>query len=564
METEYQVSTDEGQTGLGSAERFERACAWVSGFAQRRQTLLLAVYSACFLTYFLWMDLYRDMWSDEFYSLYISRLPLSEMWKAILTGADQHPPLYYFLTHVCLRLFGENQFVVRLSATLGFLVMTLCVFRITASRVPAVFAFVAMVFPLLTGAIYYAQEGRGYGLVLGFLSLALLCWQMATDEHRVRGLCLAGLALSLSMAVGSHYYAVFALVPLAAGEISRSIVTRRLDWPIWMAFSAPLVTVLASLPAIQSARMYGPNFWAVPLMRYAGDYFHIMFHESVVPIVAAVILLTGYSHWSKGPRLKAAGHREGLRTHELVALATVTALPVVIIVAAKIGTGGFHPRYVLFPIVGFSVLMAASIAAVSNHRAVVGVVILTLCIAWMSVKVSTRLSQAGPVSAGSEYSFLRETGNAALPIVVSESSVLFHVSYYAPADIAKRIVYLADTEASLEFLKHDTVDKGLLALRPWFPLNVQPYRDYLCSRREFLVYGLMDGNWNWLMSAFARDKIPISILGARGNRVMLHVRLPESAATYPNPSSVPQQAAPNLLCRSGEVAQSHESLNHSR
>ena len=412
--------------------------------------------------------------------------------------------------------------------------MTLCVFRIAANRVPAVFAFIAMVFPLLTGAVYYAQEGRGYGLVLGFLSLALLCWQMAADEHRARGLCLAGLALSLSMAVGSHYYAVFGLVPLAAGEISHTIVTRRPDWPIWMAFSAPLLILLASLPAIQSARTYGPNFWAVPLMRDAGEYFHIMFRESVVPIVAAVTVLSAYSHWSKGSPAKAAGRSEGLRTHELVALATAIALPVVVVAAAKIGTGGFYPRYVLFPVVAFSILIAASIAAVSSRRAVAGVVILMLCLAWVFVKVSTRLSQSGTVPDGSEYSFIRANGDARLPIVVSESLVLFYLSYYAPADIARRIVYLADAEASLKFLKHDTVDKGLLALRPWFPLNVQPYRDYLCSRREFLVYGVMDGDWNWLMSAFTEEKITTTLLAGRGNRLMLHIRLPESAATCPN------------------------------
>lgn len=506
-------------------KRFESVCESAATLVQRRQGTFLSLYVLVFLVYFLRLDWAREMWTDEFYSLYISRQPLGEMWKAILTGADQHPPLFYLLTHYCLAVFGENQFVLRVPATLGFLLMTLCVFRFTLNRLPAVYAFLAMVFPLLTGAVYYGQEGRGYGLVLGFATLSLLCWQTAADEGRGRLIALVGMAVGLSAAVGCHYYASFVLLPLAAGEIVRTASRGRPDWPVWIAFSAPVLTLVAFLPAIQSAMTYGPTFWAAPLLRYAFEYFHILFRDSAVPLVGGVLVLTAYAQLSKGSASDVRPAADGLRTHEIAALAVAVALPLVVVLLAKIGAGGFHSRYVLFPVVAFAIMLAASVAVLPMNRAVAGSVALGLCLLWISVRASDRLMKIWSSDNGnSEYTFLRVSGDSGMPIVVSDTSILFRLAYYGPEDISKRVVYLADPEAQLRYMKHDTVDKGLLALRPWFPVNVQPYREYVDQSRDFLVYGPMDGNWNWLVYAFAADGVQPELLTVRDGRLLLRVR----------------------------------------
>ena len=49
------------------------------------------------------------IWTDEFFTLFLGRLNASELWTALLTGGDQHPPPFYLMHHLFLRdLRGES------------------------------------------------------------------------------------------------------------------------------------------------------------------------------------------------------------------------------------------------------------------------------------------------------------------------------------------------------------------------------------------------------------------------------------------------------------------------
>src|SRR6266508_1563014 len=141
------------------------------------------------------------MSNDELYTFYISLLPShSDIWSALSTGADQIPPFFYMITRASILLFGENHVSIRLPEVLGFWVMSLCLFQFVSKRSSALHGLVAMLFPLVTDAYYYAFEARPYGLVLGFGGTALLCWQAAAEGY-YRKLSLMGLALSLAAAI---------------------------------------------------------------------------------------------------------------------------------------------------------------------------------------------------------------------------------------------------------------------------------------------------------------------------------------------------------------------------
>src|SRR5262249_41637938 len=149
---------------------------------------------------------------------------------------DQTPPLPFLITRAALALFGANDVAIRLPEVIGFWVMGICLFLFVSRRAPAVYGFLAMLFPLVTGAYQYAYEARSYGLVLGFSGLALICWQSAAGKSR-RLLPLIVLALSLAAALSCHYYSAFVFLALAFGETVRSISRRRLDFPIWCALA---------------------------------------------------------------------------------------------------------------------------------------------------------------------------------------------------------------------------------------------------------------------------------------------------------------------------------------
>ncbi len=118
---------------------------------------------------------------------------------------------------------------------LGFWVMCLCLF-LFVSRRSALYGFVAMLFPLVTGAYYYAYEARPYGIVLGF---SLVCWQSAVAGYHRR---LSLLSVESCGALSNHYYALFA-APSGFGRAVRSLSLRRLDLPVWAALGLAVTPV---------------------------------------------------------------------------------------------------------------------------------------------------------------------------------------------------------------------------------------------------------------------------------------------------------------------------------
>jgi hypothetical protein len=113
------------------------------------------------------------------------------------------------------------------------------------------------------------------------------------------------------------------------------------------------------------------------------------------------------------------------------------------------------------------------------------------------------------------------------PIAVMEVSVMHRLSYYAPRRLASRLVYVADPNSSVAYLGHDTIDRGLLDLRFWFPINIVRADSFLTDNPQFYVFG-ETSTWSWL--TFDLAKWGQTRLMARGERGRLlfsvdHVRV---------------------------------------
>ena len=61
--------------------------------------------------------------------------------------------------------------------------------------------------------MWYSQEARAYGLFVLMSALAMLCFVRALDEPTPRRM--AAFALAGALALLTHYFAVFLLVPMA-------------------------------------------------------------------------------------------------------------------------------------------------------------------------------------------------------------------------------------------------------------------------------------------------------------------------------------------------------------
>lgn len=469
-------------------------------WCERHRFFLLVVVSCVYFAVTSLLASRKPMWSDELFTLYIARLSsLSEILAALSTGADQNPPSYYFVTHVFLKLMGEAPLVARLPEVLGVFLMSLCLFYFVSGRLPVLYGIAAMTFPFTTVAFEYAYEARPYGLVLGFSGLAVLCWQRVTKRSG-RVWWLVGLAASGAAAISSHYYAVLLLVPLGVGELVRSWSDRRIDYPVWAALGLTLLPLLVFYPLLEAASTYSQYFWSSPKWSNIPGFYLFLLIPTLGPIVATLMVASVWAFSEESPGPSSNATTKGLLLHEIAAGIGFIAVPVVAVVLAKLATGAFASRYVLMAVIGFSILFPVAIHRIQARRNMIGVCFTVFVFAWFVFTGIIQLRHQSSITNSWQktYAFLQEADRSQLPIVAADLHSFMTIAHYAPQNLSSRIVYLADPQASIRYLGHDTVDRGILDLNPWFHVPVKKYASFMSTHTQFLIYARARGIPSWL------------------------------------------------------------------
>lgn len=112
----------------------------------------------------------QSLWADEGNSVVMAHRSLAEI--TVAAAADIHPPLYYWLLSLWVRIFGDSEIALRaLSAVWGILTVWLVYqvgSRLVDRRTGLVAALFAAINPFL---IYYSQEVRMYAQVTALAAL---------------------------------------------------------------------------------------------------------------------------------------------------------------------------------------------------------------------------------------------------------------------------------------------------------------------------------------------------------------------------------------------------------
>ncbi len=180
---------------------------------------------------------------DELFTVWLVKMSFSHMLSTV-PHSEATPPLFYVLEWVSARAFGFHEVGIRiLSATAGtltVLVIYLTGTQAASRRVGLAAAAFAAVDPFL---IWYSQEARAYALMILFVATGLLGLAIFIKSGSYRALW--AWALSSALALASHYFALFLVLPemlwvLLAGPAE---VRRRVA-----AVAVPCVVGLALLP----------------------------------------------------------------------------------------------------------------------------------------------------------------------------------------------------------------------------------------------------------------------------------------------------------------------------
>ncbi len=475
-----------------------------------RQNIFVALVLAAFsLLYFAEVFIrasQKYFWYDELFTLYLCRLPtLGALLAALKSGADFNPPFFYLFTKGSAAIFGYGLIGMRLPEIIGFWTLCLCLFRFVQRRAGMIGGLIAMLFPMLTGAFYYAFEARPYGIVLGFFGLALVCWQRAIEGQHRRW-PLVGFGFFLFAAFMTHCYALIAATPFAAAELVRTFQRKRVDLPVWAVLAGSgFVACLSYIPLLMAYRAVagGSEFQSLfpPSIIQIPNFYLFLLGPCISIVVVAIALLAidrmTAVHSAPPPIVRTPS-----LLPEIVLVVSFLALPVMGVIFSRLIGSAFFARYFLSTVIGVCALLGLAAGAKrtsSNWVAIIVASVIIYTASWHfsalmwhrlhgvddalaepSTYVSMNSGSRGPLT---HYStFLAEAGDS-LPIAVLEPQDFLYLINYAPHLIPR--LYLV--RPSKDFFY-----RGFQIFRPWCPMKYNPettYDAFLPKNADFLVFG---------------------------------------------------------------------------
>jgi 4-amino-4-deoxy-L-arabinose transferase-like glycosyltransferase len=156
----------------------------------------------------------QSLWFDEAFTPVHVFVPSLSATLTHVAHTENTPPLWYILEWAITRVAGDGAVALRsVSALAG--VATVPVMwgigqELSGRRAAIVAAALTATNPLF---VWYSQEARAYALFAFFSALAMWCFLRADREPTARRM--AAFAVAASLALLSHYFAIFLVAPMA-------------------------------------------------------------------------------------------------------------------------------------------------------------------------------------------------------------------------------------------------------------------------------------------------------------------------------------------------------------
>jgi hypothetical protein len=482
-----------------------RSRAWSA--VNRRPGWTLAALIALYLAIACGQAATKLLWGDELITLAIARQgSLAGIWHALALGADPNPPLMHWMVLAATNAFGQSALAVRLPAILCVLLAIVSVWVILRRWVVPGYAAVGVLAFMATRGFDYAYDARSYAPLMGFAMASLAFWLASTDRRGwPRLAALAGMAAALTLGLSSNYYGVLAFFPIAAGEIVRSLRTRRIEIGAWIAMAVAALPLLAYLPLIHNnIAEFTPHAWNRP----QAEMIFNSYFELVEGVFWPVLGLALYAAWKRRrhatPRDEAA-----IQTYETTALVVLILYPVLGFCIAAGGAGMISPRCVVPVCCGFGIaagLLGQRIFAASARGSII---LLSAALLW----VIAREAACSFVLAQQRTAFFSLRDEVAAqphtqPIAVADSLFVLPLAHYSSEDIRARIVFPIDFDAIHKLEKDDSGEQNLWAGRnSIFPIKIVAYDRSLFAAPGLTVIARPGG---WLAQRLGADGFRLS------------------------------------------------------
>jgi mannosyltransferase len=349
----------------------------------------------------------QSFWYDEAYTpVHVLHSGLGATLHSVV-HTENTPPLWYLIAWVDVRIFGDGAIALRFPSALAGVATVPVVWAIcqrlagrfgAGRRAAIIAAAIVAVDPLF---VWYSQEARAYGLFVLLGALAMLGF-VRVLEAPTRGRLVA-FALAGALALLTHYFAIFLLVPMALWLV-RDERTRRRALP---ALAAIGVVGLALVPLISTQGGHGTQWigrWALSSRLQAIPQYYLTGYSSAslghgVELLVALPLLTGAAlgAWrlAASPR-RADAVSPPLRRAVWIALSVAAFAVLAPIALAFLGADYLAPRNLVAAMIPVTVLIALLLALVEPRTlgdALAALAVLAMLIVSIDVDLSPRLQR---------------------------------------------------------------------------------------------------------------------------------------------------------------------------
>ena len=345
-----------------------------------------------------------DLWLDEALTVNIARLPLGDIPGAL--RHDGSPPLYYFLLHGWIRLFGDGDVAVRaLSGVLGVAALPLVwvAGRRLAGRTVAWTAVVLLATSPF--GIRFGTEARMYSLVTLLTLLGCVALLSVLESPSPRHL--AGLAAVTGGLLLTHYWALYLAVAVAMPLLflaRRGRKAHRARLAL-LAMAGGSLLFLPWVPTFLSQLRHTGTPWAEPatfqamvnaVSEFAGGVGDAGRGLAVLILVVAGLAVFGRPIDGRRIELDLRTQPRGR------GLAFVVAATLIVAIAVGLVTGsGYAPRYTAVVFGLFILLIALGITVFTDLRIRYGVVAVAVLLGLAAgvENVTEQRTQAGEIAA---------------------------------------------------------------------------------------------------------------------------------------------------------------------
>ncbi len=444
------------------------------------------------------------------------------------------PLFYHLLGHASLQLFGATAFAIRLPSLLGYLLMQLCLFAVAKRIAGARAGIIAASIPAITATLFFAQQARPYGVLLGLGALLLLAYQHSTRDVNRTG-WLITLALSLALALNTHYFAILLLLPLYAAELARIAQRRSIDWPVVFAIVIGSAGALLTLPFQKGAGEFRKHYYnagKVGLHAITQSYRALFINYTHYTLRAQHILigllLVGALLFLAALWLRLRANEPSLPLAEKTFLLVLAILPFFGFLLARFVTHSIEVRYILPAILGLSVLIA--IAALPLYRdGRLTVPLACALLLWIAAAGAERIHDARILSAMQQPA-LQVAGAPAgdAPIYMQNMGNFDELgSHISDSSLRSRIALVYSAPLEIELAHHDTQSLTAEHMKHFTGYTITRYEDLRRQPGAHLMILYHGGGWNWLDLQLVRDHATITPLGPALQGDLVSVTFPQ-------------------------------------